>query len=73
MTTREGVTPFNDAGNPFAAYMVRSDDDGKTWGDAALIGTGVNETCALHLGDGEWLAAARTDDRPAPEPGTANL
>ena len=69
MTTRNDVTPFNDAGNPFAAYMVRSDDDGRTWGDATLIGTGVNETCALHLGDGEWLAAARTDDRPAPEHG----
>ena len=68
-TTRKDVTPFNDAGNPFTAYMVRSDDNGKTWGKAALIGKGINETCALHLGDGEWLAAARTDDRPAPEHG----
>jgi hypothetical protein len=67
MTTRKDVTPFNDAGNPFAAYMVRSDDGGKTWGKPALIGKDVNETTALHLGDGEWIAAARTDDRPAPE------
>lgn len=66
MTTRKDVTAFNDAGNPFAAYMVRSDDDGKTWGKPALIGKGINETTALHLGDGEWIAAARTDDRPAP-------
>ncbi len=67
MTSQKDVTPFNDAGKPFAAYMVRSGDDGKTWGKPALIGTGINETCALHLGGGEWIAAARTDDRPAPE------
>jgi hypothetical protein len=67
MTTRGDVTPFNDAGNPFAALMVRSDDGGKTWGDPAVIGRGINETCALHLGGGAWIAAARTDDRPAPE------
>jgi len=67
MTTRKDVTAFNDAGKPFAAYMVRSDDDGKTWGKPALIGKDINETTALHLGDGEWIAAARTDDRPSPE------
>lgn len=69
MTTRKDVTEFNDAGNPFAAYMVRSDDGGKTWGHAAQIGKDLNETSALHLGDGVWIAAARTDDRPAPEYG----
>ena len=67
MTTRKDVTAFNDAGNPFAAYMVRSDDDGKTWGKPALVGKDINETTALHLGDGEWVAAARTDERPDPE------
>ncbi len=66
-STQKNVTPHNDAGKPFAAYMARSDDSGKTWGKPALIGKGVNETTALHLGDGEWIAAARTDDRPAPE------
>ena len=72
LTTQKDVTPFNDAGKPFATYMVRSDDDGQTWGKPALIdsgvdGGGINETASLHLGDGEWIAAARTDDRPAPE------
>ena len=69
MTTRKDVTAFNDAGNPFAAHMVRSDDNGKTWGKPVMIGKGINETCALHLGKGEWIAVARTDDRPAPEYG----
>ena len=67
MSTQKDVTEFNDAGKPFAAFMVRSSDGGKTWGKPALIGKGVNETAALHLGDGEWIAAARTDDRPDPE------
>lgn len=68
-TTRKDVTPSNGAGNPFASYMVRSDDGGETWGKPALIGTGLNKTAAIHLGGGVWLAAARTDDRPAPEYG----
>ncbi|MDF9798936.1 hypothetical protein OKW21_004199 [Catalinimonas alkaloidigena] len=48
--------------------MFRSDDDGVSWeqmsvisdgqGDTAFSG-GHNETALFHLGDGEWIAAAR--------------
>jgi hypothetical protein len=69
LSTREEITETNNAGTPFAAYIIRSKDDGRTWGDAVRIGAGINETALLHLGDGEWLAAARTDDRPKPELG----
>ncbi|MSU48368.1 MAG: exo-alpha-sialidase [Opitutus sp.] len=43
----------------FRAYFYRSRDDGKTWGDPVLVAT-ANETTVLHVGDGRWLAVART-------------
>jgi hypothetical protein len=44
-----------------SAYLFRSDDDGRTWGDGTFIAKGnYNETALLHLGEGRWLAAART-------------
>jgi Neuraminidase (sialidase) len=43
----------------FRSWLYRSKDDGKTWGEPAVIGTDANETTPLHLGNGRWLAAAR--------------
>ncbi len=43
-----------------AAWILASDDDGKTFADPVQIGIGVNECAPLHLGDGRWLAAIRT-------------
>lgn len=44
------------------AYVYRSPDDGKTWGQPVAIDQqqSRNETALLHLGNGRWLAAART-------------
>lgn len=43
------------------AWMMRSSDDGRTWGDASIIAADdFNETDILHLGQGRWLAACRT-------------
>ena len=43
------------------AWIYFSDDDGRTWGDARLIGANrYNETDLLVLGDGKMLAASRT-------------
>jgi hypothetical protein len=43
------------------AWMLRSDDDGRTWGDGTIIAADdFNETAILHLGAGRWLAACRT-------------
>ena len=48
--------------------MFRSDDNGRTWSLVSKISTGSgesalakghNETAIFHLGDGEWIAAAR--------------
>ena len=44
-----------------SAWIYFSDDDGRTWGDAGLIGDGYNETDLLVLGDGKLLAAGRTN------------
>jgi photosystem II stability/assembly factor-like uncharacterized protein len=46
------------------AYIYRSSDDGKTWGEPVPLDKNSirNETALCHLGDGKWLAAARTDE-----------
>ena len=46
--------------NGDSAWIYFSDDDGRTWGDAWLIGERYNETNLLVLGDGKMLAASRT-------------
>ena len=44
-----------------SAYLLRSRDDGRTWGEPTLIGAGnYNETDLLCLDEKHWLAAART-------------
>ena len=44
-----------------SSFFLRSRDDGRTWGEVALLGEGdYNETAPFHLGGGRWLAAART-------------
>lgn len=43
------------------AWHLRSDDDGRTWRQNAVIGATHNETAIFHLGGRNWLAAARTD------------
>ena len=41
------------------SYLLRSRDNGSTWGKPSLIQKGGNETALLHLGNGRWLAAVR--------------
>jgi hypothetical protein len=48
-------------GKTNTAWILRSRDDGRTWGDGSVIGVDdYNETDILHLGAGRWLAACRT-------------
>ena len=43
------------------SYAVFSEDDGNSWGNAKIIGTGnFNETAVLYVGNGKLLAALRT-------------
>ncbi len=49
----------NESGD--SAWIYFSDDEGRTWGDARLIGDGCNETALLVLGEGKMLAASRTN------------
>ena len=44
-------------------YLLRSSDGGATWGDPILVGLGLNEADLLFLPDGEWLFAARSEER----------
>lgn len=53
-------TSYYDKPGPWAAYFLVSEDDGATWRIQSHIGDDINETALLHLGDGEWLAASRT-------------
>jgi Neuraminidase (sialidase) len=48
-------------GNPGATFVYCSRDDGKTWGEPVVINTDViiHEPALFHLGEGQWLAAAR--------------
>lgn len=48
-------------GGANTAWVVRSFDDGRSWGDASIIGAhDYNETDLLRLPSGRWLAACRT-------------
>lgn len=40
-------------------YLLRSEDDGRTWAVDTTLHPDGNETDILHLGDGHWLAASR--------------
>jgi hypothetical protein len=47
------------------SFLLFSRDDGRTWGDAAVIGRGDhNETNVLRLRSDRWLAAVRTSKTP---------
>ncbi|RLI37496.1 hypothetical protein DRO55_01200 [Candidatus Bathyarchaeota archaeon] len=43
----------------YSSYILRSEDDGYTWGDATLIARGYSETAIIQLPDGELVAALR--------------
>jgi hypothetical protein len=42
-------------------YLLRSTDNGRTWGDPILVALGLNEADLLPLPSGEWLFAARSE------------
>jgi hypothetical protein len=44
--------------------LLRSRDDGRTWGNWVELNPIGNETAILHLGSGKWLAASRMFERP---------
>ncbi len=46
------------------AYVVRSKDDGRTWGDVSLIASNKNETALIALPNGDLLAVLRGSDSP---------
>ena len=56
---RASVYRFNDGRKNYSAWMLRSDDDGRTWTQPALINPHGDETAILHLGKGRWIAASR--------------
>ena len=47
-------------GDGDCSYLVRSHDDGVTWGEPALIAVNKNETALLVLPDGDLLAVMRS-------------
>lgn len=42
-------------------YILRSTDNGRTWGDPVLVALGLNESDFLILPDGAWLFIARSE------------
>ena len=53
------VAAYLRKGESRSCYLLRSRDDGRTWGDPVALHPGGNETDILHLGRGRWLAACR--------------
>ncbi|MEM3046840.1 MAG: sialidase family protein [Candidatus Bathyarchaeia archaeon] len=53
------------AGAADFSYVLRSRDDGLTWEDPSLIAAGFNEAGLVRLGNGELLAALRSEARHA--------
>ena len=49
-------------GGRYYAGLIRSRDNGRTWGDFSFLGANLNETSLGHLPDGRLLAFARTDE-----------
>jgi hypothetical protein len=49
------------AADTYCSYLLRSRDDGATWGEPSLIAVGTNETGMLALPDGDLLAVLRSD------------
>ena len=47
------------------AYILRSRDNGQTWGEPTLIAAGYNETGLISLPNGDLLAAMRSGDQRA--------
>ena len=54
-----GAAVYLRKGDLREAYLLRSRDDGWTWGEAVPLNPVGNETDILHLGGGHWLAASR--------------
>ena len=48
----------------FSVSTYRSEDHGRTWGEARLMAEGRSETALLRCRNGKWLAAARSDLPP---------
>ena len=44
-------------------YILRSRDNGRSWGDPTLVALGLNESDLAILPDGRWLFVARSEDR----------
>ena len=44
-------------------YILRSRDSGKTWGEPIFVALGLNEADLLILDNGDWLFAARSEER----------
>lgn len=44
-------------------YILRSRDNGRSWGDPTLVALGLNESDVAILPDGRWLFVARSEDR----------
>lgn len=42
-------------------YLLRSGDQGRTWGDPILVALGLNEGDVLFLPEGDWLFAGRSE------------
>ncbi len=53
------VAAYLRRGESRSCFLLRSTDDGQSWGGAVGLHPGGNETDILHLGGGRWLAASR--------------
>ncbi len=57
----EGTVRVGPASTP--TYILRSTDNGRSWGDPTLVALGLNESDVAIFPDGRWLFVARSEDR----------
>ncbi|MCY3555256.1 MAG: sialidase family protein [Gemmatimonadetes bacterium] len=57
----EGTVRVGPATTP--TYILRSKDNGRSWGDPTLVALGLNESDVAILPDGRWLFVARSEER----------
>ena len=65
-TLRTVVYAYREKGKleEFGGYMMTSRDDGRTWGEPAIIAEKINEGVLLPLAGEGWLCIMRTSEKP---------
>ena len=60
-----GAQGYGTRSSEVCSHLVRSHDDGESWGEPSLVAAGMNETALLVLENGDLLAVMRAEEGDA--------